>query len=176
MEKDARGWRGCLGCVRAANASRSHLTPHKHGHSLWSHSPEASKDLLTFWQSQGWSLQGSAIMKRQQFSSLQCLLDAGLLPKSTSHAAHTRVAIPTRRYALRQTETGWAAQCNGCRDFFSQRLAQLSGPPWQHDLTKTFPRFQSASCKPLYGFQFLTHDRAGSPPSADGKVKALYLT
>lgn len=150
--------------------------PHKHGHSLWSHSPEASKDLLTFWQSQGWSLQGSAIMKRQQFSSLQCLLDAGLLPKSTSHAAHTRVAIPTRRYALRQTETGWAAQCNGCRDLFSQRLAQLSGPPWQHDLTKTFPRFQSASCKPLYGFQFLTHDRAGSPPSADGKVKALNLT
>lgn len=112
----------------------------------------------------------SAAMKRQ-FNYLK-----RLLPKSTSHAAHSRVAIPTHRYAWRQTEAGWAAQCSGHRHFISQRLAQLSGPLWQHDLTKTFPLFQSASCRPLYGFQFLTHSRAEGPPSADGKVKALNLT
>lgn len=122
--------------------------------------------------------------ERQQSNYLQCLLEAGLLPKSTPCTARTYVAIPTpqiRSHAKRNklglqnavtTETftslrSWPSFQVLSGNMISPRSSHVS-------------RFQPAICKPLPAFHFSTQNHAESSPSArkltDGKVKVRQLT
>jgi len=123
-------------------------------------------------------------MKGQQFNYLQCLLEAGLLPKSTPCTARTYVAIPTPRIRSHANRNKLGLQNAVTTETFTSlrswpSFQVLSGnmisPRSSH-----VSRFQPAICKPLPAFHFSTQNHAESSPSArkltDGKVKVRQLT